>query len=500
MKTNIFIALLLGFALHACYEDKGNYTYHDVVQPVIELENSYTVYRFDTLRINPKITTLNGEDEYDYTWTLYNLNAFVAVIGNEKELVYPVLTTSNQFRIYLQLTSRATGITYTKFFPLSVVSRESMAWYVLKTIGGNTELDLFFEDDGEDIPNFLEYTVGYNMEGEARGISYIGEYKDYVDPNDFSSGGQWCSRVFLASEKEVLVYDQLANLVTRNSSNLFYSAPSLLDVHGVFGAANEVYILADGKLYDVSLMISMTGRFGMARQREDNLPFTLSPYAACLPISFTRPLLFDETHRSFLVKNIFVPALFEHDYPTLVNMPYDLKFMGTKIEKSGIQGLAYALMQHRVDQSWQIFGIDIGETEASPTTHAVPSTSGLITAELRAQHARLDYIYFVKNNQLFIYNILAGTEESVYTAPSGEQITMMKCEFDSFTTDANGQYTYPAHLLVIGTNTGDAYTVRVFHTDINTGRPTDEYKKFQGTGKPADLQSGSPDNDMTVNI
>ncbi|MDR2130436.1 MAG: hypothetical protein LBP56_04625 [Odoribacteraceae bacterium] len=499
MRKYYFIALLLGTILVACYEDKGNYTYHDTLEAVIEVEERYTVLRFDTLRISPEISTLHGDDTYDYLWILYRMNELVDTIGREKELVYPMIRTSDQYRIVLAVTSRSTGISYWRYIDLAVTSRESRGWYVFKNIDGHADAD-FFLDSGEDvIPNFLESTHGYYMKGEARRLSFLSEYQDYVDYQDPSRGCTWAVRMFFISDQDILVYDPVEAAVTRDALELFYRYPDVLNTHAIFGAVDEAYILANGTLYDMPLMLVSSGRFGSPRKLQDGRECKLSPYAGVLPESTTSPLLFDELSRTFLLKYMYIVALSPHDNPILRDMPYNLVFMGTKFTKPMNYGRAYALMQHDADRSWKIFGIQIGDGETEDVTeYAVPDTSGLITAPFRAQHARLDIVYYTRENRIIAYNILDGRETVVHEIPADEQFTMLKCEFD--VSRSQSQWKVPAHLLVFATNKGEEYTLSLYYTNENTGLLAGKYKHFRGKGRPVDVKHGSPDGAATVNI
>jgi hypothetical protein len=501
MKTYhvTFIALLLGLVTLACYEDKGNYAYTDVEEAIIELDDNYTVYRFDTLRVTPKITTLHGNDDYDYRWILYRLNELIDTIGREKDLVYPMIRVSDQFRVLFTATSKKTAITYAKYMHLRVTSREADGWYVLKDIDGHAGVDLFFNEAGRSAPDFLEALGDYRMEGKARRISFLSEYVDYLDPEDPAAGGMPTARMFFISDREILAYDPLAAAVTRDSRDLFYYAPEPLDARAIFGVSEESYLLAGGNLHEVPLMTSGSGRFGSPRKRYDGLPFKLADYASCLPATFiASAILFDETNHSFMIKYAYVTQLYDHPEPELSNMSHDLKFMGTKITEAYFDGTAYALMQHREDLTWQFFAIDVGWGFNPPMTYPVASSSGLTTATLRAQHGRLDLVYYAQDDRVIAYNILDGSEEVVYTAPAGERVTMLKCEFDA--APELGDFRDPYHLLAIGTNNGDDYSLRLFFTNINTGRLDSEFKHFQGTGEPVDVKPGSPTGSMTANI
>ena len=78
------VVVLMTMAMGACYEDEGNYDYHELDEVVIDtvganIQPQYAIMRFDTLRLQPNVffngkRVTNGEDApLDYLWTIYSL-------------------------------------------------------------------------------------------------------------------------------------------------------------------------------------------------------------------------------------------------------------------------------------------------------------------------------------------------------------------------------------------------------------------------------------------
>jgi hypothetical protein len=495
MKKYYIIALLLGILPLACYEDKGNYTYEATAEAIIEgIEERYTVYRFDTLRLAPRVTTLHGEDEYDYLWRLFRRSVLVDTLGREKDLVAPMLRAADTYTIVFTVTSKTTGVPCGRSIDINMTSREAQGWYVLKNIDGHTEADLFLADGGS-IPDFIENALGHHMTGEARRLSYLSEYCDYLDYTDPTAGVGWAARMFFTSSREILVYDPLEAVVTRDLQDLFYRVPETIDTRAIFGSLEEAYILGGGKIYDLAVAIRQTGRFSVERKLAGGVECKLSDQVGFVPTSFAYPLLFDETSRTFLLKYTYVADLYPHPDYRLSVMPYDLAFIGTKIVNVLFDGVAYSLMRHRETGDWNIFAIAISAWDDSVNEYPVPATSGLPAATLRAQHALLDIIYYARDRQVIAYNILDGRETVIHEIPAGERLVMLKCEFDSRLPN----WETPPHLLAVGTCRDDDYTVTLYNTDINTGAITGTFKRFQGKGEPTDVKPGDPESTTTVN-
>lgn len=119
MKNYLWI-LLLGLALSACYEDKGNYDYREINELTVnQIDSIYSRDQFDTLYIQPELkgTQYDDEERFSYEWLVNN-----EVVSRDKNLVYPILAplgrntckfiitdkeleTKNYYSFYLQVAS-----------------------------------------------------------------------------------------------------------------------------------------------------------------------------------------------------------------------------------------------------------------------------------------------------------------------------------------------------------------------------------------------------------
>lgn len=91
------------------------------------------------------------------------------------------------------------------------------------------------------------------------------------------------------------------------------------------------------------------------------------------------------------------------------------------------------------------------------------------------------YMYFVYNNQVYIYNMTTYTEEDTPLTLEGissdETITYLSYQWQSFENDKDYNFTH----LIVGTQKGDAY--RLYMYDLEIGRPTKLVKTISGNGQ-----------------
>nr|WP_306450877.1 PKD-like family lipoprotein [Odoribacter splanchnicus] len=113
------IILLIGvLCLMACFDDKGNYDYHDIVEVSIdENENtSFVKNQYDYLEITPKIKYSQegvNENDFTYQWAIY-LDGYVSyetemeIISNELNLKYQLSQDANTlpYAVVLYITNK----------------------------------------------------------------------------------------------------------------------------------------------------------------------------------------------------------------------------------------------------------------------------------------------------------------------------------------------------------------------------------------------------------
>lgn len=119
-----------------CFKDKGNYDYVDVNEVMIGDRGFDTIYdvrtSIDRLVISPQITfTMDPSSvgDYSYSWVAVGQNFLRGqrfVIGNQRELDYPVKLGQDSYILYLKVKDNTTGIEFSRDVPLNVRSLYSV--------------------------------------------------------------------------------------------------------------------------------------------------------------------------------------------------------------------------------------------------------------------------------------------------------------------------------------------------------------------------------------
>ena len=212
----IFLLALLSFS--SCYDDKGNYDYHELESVVIDTTGTgmlpeYSIMRFDKLHLSPKIY-FEGELVDDksnvpltYQWTIFSAttgagaNNVSDVIGEERELDAEISRTGGNYYVQLVVTNQNDGIR--KFFRIPVAVSEVfdggwMVFYERADNPGYSDLALIYTqwtklnvNDNRSFTNVYEVTNGELLKGKpvrcldiavslASGNNYVGLCTDYT--------------------------------------------------------------------------------------------------------------------------------------------------------------------------------------------------------------------------------------------------------------------------------------------------------------------------------
>lgn len=214
----VLAAAMTGLSLSGCYEDKGDYDYHDLEAVVIDtaatgMQSEYSVMRYDTLHLEPKVyfegTLVDDESRFplDYEWTIFSAttglgaNQNVDVIGTSRVLDAVLTRTGGNYYVQLVVTNRNDGIR--QFFRLPVAISEVfdggwMVFYERADRPGYSDLALIYNpwtklnvNYNRSYTNLYETTNGEPLQGHpvrcldiavslASGNNYVGLCTDYT--------------------------------------------------------------------------------------------------------------------------------------------------------------------------------------------------------------------------------------------------------------------------------------------------------------------------------
>lgn len=335
MIRYILIAFL-AWGLVACYEDLGNYDYHDINELTVDsVKTIYTVDQLDTLKITPKLTgtMYNDTARFSYVWEIGG-----KVVGKGALLRYKVVESPGEKYCRFIIEDKSSGIKEYRYFRTNVVSSTAAdGILLLSDYKGHSELS-FKRIDQEDAPFRVNFYYDMNetyLGAMPEKISQLFSYETAGDGEIFGlhilsrKEMKRISHRTLMEDTVYPVYNKgyLKSILPANPANPDFGNMEVgnmsADVSSwffIFGSplsmgALETFI-ADGKYFMVSQTSSAGGTSGYSYLRGSELGGELSP--VFFSVSKTKSwafdwasadigynisnysVLFDKTHRRFL--------------------------------------------------------------------------------------------------------------------------------------------------------------------------------------------------------
>lgn len=155
MKKILYIMLLLvlgNWVFCSCYDDEGNYDYHDINEVLIGdkgfVDTTYNVTAFvDTIVIKPELSfKIEDNKNIVYEWRLISGNVGNRKeydLGNNLELFFPVELSAGNYTLYFKATDTINTVEYLKMASVVVQNIQSSGWVLLgENDEGYIQLDM----------------------------------------------------------------------------------------------------------------------------------------------------------------------------------------------------------------------------------------------------------------------------------------------------------------------------------------------------------------------
>ena len=145
----LFILLALSLCL-GCYDDKGNYDYHDFNEISIGrrgFDSAYVLTSYvDTLRIFPELRfKLEDNKHLTYEWVARSngISFTEYPIGNERDLEYPVSLPSETYTLFFKVKDTLNTMEYWSATAFQVQDLLTSGWVILgENSNGETQMDM----------------------------------------------------------------------------------------------------------------------------------------------------------------------------------------------------------------------------------------------------------------------------------------------------------------------------------------------------------------------
>lgn len=512
---NILLICLSTLLASACYDDKGNYDYHEISTIKTEgLENSYTkTFYQDVLHLEPVVTASGGETEFDYLWTLNlskdygtisdRIKIKLDTIGTERILDFPVNIKPGYYDLTLRVTNKSNQQEIYQVMLLNVITIFSEGFYLLKDMGNSTDVDLHTPDNTV-MSDIFKTIDGKHMSDAPVSLG--------LDPGyyfiDNATGKYVVTKALtICTENDVRISDigDMSTIYTHKTMFLGGEEPEEKPYY-IWRNINGVGYISDKGAYFSTQTVAQdlpgSGKFGyptMVNNVEETRPNRNGIFAATGGFCYLdelqgRFLLLDYNGRLQSYSDLDKDNKEKKYKPNGIR--HHLKFFGGSYMNRVNTG--YAVFED-VDTKGKhyIYQLGLSSGFANPIEKVieVAASSKLNGANLFATNElTAKVMYFVNNNQLYMYDLVQNTEKLL--SPEGmipeEEITYVSNRYwtGSFIIRDNFDY------LAFATYKDGKYKVYLYN--ILGGEPSGEpVRVLEGEGKVVKMNYVNPS--MTVN-
>lgn len=470
-----FISLL---SITSCEKDTNSFNYQDAeVITVSGLESSYTLMsEFDILKIDISANSSIPAADFDFTWGVYETNVQgyapkLDTIGRGAILTYPIKLPAKTWMLVLMAKNKTTGVTQYLRSTLNVVTKFTRGWYVVKSEGDSTDLDLHLTplkiNETTLEKNVLSLSNGEKLPGRGKQLIFTTNYKSTVTGTLANT-----RTLFVQTEERSIPFNINTLKAIHTEQSLFIGPPAAGPVGAAFNGTYANYLIKGGKLYSIYSMSSNNGTFGSAKMiNEFDHPYDLSDYFAVN--SSVDPILWDKISGSFVTMSSgYGASMVKYtddkdnvDITANNNSNKNLLYMGFKNSFYNASSYSYnlegfALLQNKLDlnQKYIVKLItDKNKIKIIPTE--IASSSLLHNATIYTLNKSDENIlYFVNANKVYSFNLDNYAEHLQFSAPSDESITFIR---HLKYTENNTLFSH--NYIAVGTTKGDEYRIRFFN-------------------------------------
>ncbi|TKC57216.1 hypothetical protein FBD94_21560 [Pedobacter hiemivivus] len=476
-KIYILIIGLFCILTYSCVKDKNQFK-PDLATPVVNgFEKTYSVYTFqDVLKINP---TVANESDYDYFWTLFTSNYTPSAgvvprgdtLSRTKDLTYEVKVNPGDYFLVFNVKNKKTGITQMISSNVSVSTLTMNGWYLLKDDGVNTDFD-FIHANGR-IDNWMaHFNGGQSLLGKSVKSIFSSGFKTGINSNELFNV------LVVLSDKDAGIYRIDNGKKLMGFENMFFTTPAVRKPQNILQPMGNNYLnlINDGKVYTM-----VKGAY-FADPPIAN--FKVAPVAAIGAMG----IAFDDNSKSIigindanyyplgahadLIKNLDAEIVWMAGYPAVRNVAIAL-FR----KKNGEGYLA------RLNTSYGQFTGPPSPNNAALVrdTKTVPQAHGLMSADIIGGNYDSDYIYYAKENKVYLTDAVSLQETLEFALPVGETVTCI--QHIKYPQPAGNVEKYTTDYLVIASYVAGKYKVWLHKISTTGTIQTLDKPNFEGQGK-----------------
>jgi hypothetical protein len=450
MKKILF-TLFIAILFISCYNDKGNYNYHDINE--VTIAGIGTTYKVTTgvtrLVIDPMITATMDTANLEYEWRASIAYQQSWVIGTSRILSYDVDLEPRTYDLYLRIKDKLTGVVTENKSSLVVGTATSRGIMVLgENQSGEVQLDMLaMATDTIHLKDLLK-DKGFPTMKNPEEILHTGYYSNTKDKR---------IKIWLMTDDGAYSLDRTTfkNLNVNFESSLFMTnkfntkfipidvLPHIYDINGnaASGSSNRAVVCSNGYLFNSSLVL-MGGDYYQdpvnRTQAEPDVWLKCNRYVTYSLKAWNGLVWYDEINNRFMKVGAYE---FYSSLMTDVDtdpFPWNQSGVGRTMvyaentldtEGGAKNGNSFVLMTNKTDGSYYIYKFYVTGNPLKRNCYTVKSiATDFGKASFYAFSSSRTVVYYAVGSKLYAYDYNIGNEKSFLLKDFGDPITMLKCD------------------------------------------------------------------------
>ncbi|MFR3330231.1 MAG: PKD-like family lipoprotein [Odoribacter splanchnicus] len=494
----LFFLALLPIWCWSCYDDKGNYDYHELNQT--EVTGIEPVYRRDLLSrlsVNPVIQSEDKNRTYDYVWMTFKESGAkkIDTLSKARELDWLVSADPGIYKLVFEYRDKQNGVVNYIESQLTVESEYFRGWYVMKQKGETTDID-FFSPELQN-SGLIQKSRGEALAGKPRSLSFLEDYAYIDEEQGVLEKNNACVIVVSGKELQMVRISDLK--MVGDFHSLFYEQQGVVAPGKWFGGSEEHGLVNDGKVFTIDVHGAPLGaaKFAYAKVGDYELAHLMTKNGTMSPLFFdTKSCKFCTVARNnpnLIYLKSDESSKFPEVYPDQEPI-----YAGFLDEGMWEGGKGYVVMQKKdATHARSILHFDLNclvyfdpdfLKNRITAIDDIPLESELAQAECFGMNRTYQMLYFSKGDKLWYYDLQNKREQEVKRTsgqpaiPAGEKIVMIKHIIFDDSYSAPDDYT---NKLVIATGNGNTYKLYLFETMADKVKDNPEI--YQGEGVPSEV-------------
>jgi hypothetical protein len=456
VKSIIALMLMMAFA---CQKDDQSFTYDAINNVQIESSTAteQAVFALDTLKITPKIVEpIPSGEEFDYQWTLLPVittsKTSPQIIATTRNLNVRMDQTPGSYTLIFKMTSKKTGVAGIARFAIKINGAFFSGWYVVNNKGVSPNLS-FIRTDNTIYQNPIEAVNKKTYTGKGLSAYYSSTINSIFFFTDQSA--------YRFNPNDLFELSDMVGTLPGFTTLPFKAAPYYV------ATQLDQFIVADGGIY--AGFGASTYPSEILKPFSERLPGSYDVFPGAFTGNILSTMFYDNNGMRFIQVNYNTRAIILSPATT---GSFNLANVGKKMiafdKASGT--VFYYVME---DNTGRYLLSTSGSTPGF--NQLITNSSEINLATDFAVSTLLKQMYYVVNNKIYLYDMLANSSRLLYSFPADYLIKDIEMQ----------RVVAPDKIekLVVGTNKGTAGEVYFFDIDLTGGFTGNTFsKKYDGFG------------------